>query len=552
MAHIDILKPAKENKTKIADFKVMDYPSLRRPLTVPVEELNEGIFEEGLRYDVSNILSWQVIHMRGLLDEQFRTPLFDAMVNLAESRKVSFHTPGHKSGKGISTRFREFVGPRIFSIDLTTLDEVDSLQNPTGVIKEAQELAAKAAGADRSYFLVNGTTVGNHAMVASTTGPGDKVLIARNCHRSVLTGLIMSGAQPIFFQPAFNRDLKLTLNVTFETAKQAIDANPDARALLITSPNYYGLCADIEKIIPYAHEKGLFVCVDEAHGPHLKFNPKLPKCALDAGADLCVQSTHKIVGGLTQASMLHAKTGRINIDDVTNTLKLLQTTSPSYILMASLDLARMQMATEGKTLLNHTIKLAEEARSKIQEINGISCFGRERAKAVGMADLDVTKLMITVSDLGLSGYQVSHLLNTRFGIQVEMADPFHVLVIVSIGDRQDDLERLVEALRQISAETGPQRARLPLDKVHPPMFQNRFAMTPRNAFYSDSELVNVHDSVGRVSTEIVTVYPPGIPLLVPGEEISQDAIDYFQNMAGLGAIIDGLTENNTRVRVSKA
>ncbi len=485
-------------------------------------------------------------------DEQFRTPLFDAMVNLAESRKVSFHTPGHKSGKGISTRFRKFVGPRIFSIDLTTLDEVDSLQNPTGVIKEAQELAARSAGADRSYFLVNGTTVGNHAMVASTTGPGDKVIIARNCHRSVLTGLIMSGAQPIFFQPAFDRDLKLTLNVTFAAAKQAIDANPGARALLITSPNYYGLCADIEKIIPYAHEKGLIVFVDEAHGPHLKFNPKLPICALEAGADLCVQSTHKIVGGMTQASMLHAKAERINIDDVTNTLKLLQTTSPSYILMASLDLARMQMATEGKKLLNRTIKLAEEARAEINKIPGITCFGREQARGAGMADMDVTKLTITVSDMGLSGYHVSHVLNTRFGIQVEMADPFHVLVIVSIGDRQDDLNLLVESLRVIAMETGLQGALLPLDKVHPPMLQNRFAMTPRKAFYSDSELVNVNDAAGRVSTEIVTVYPPGIPLLVPGEEISRDAIDYLQNMAGLGAIIDGMNENNTLVRVAKA
>jgi len=485
-------------------------------------------------------------------DEQFRTPLFDAMVNLAESRKVSFHTPGHKSGKGIATRFRKFVGPRVFTIDLTTLDEVDSLQNPTGVIKEAQELAARSAGADRSYFLVNGTTVGNHAMVASTTGPGDKVIIARNCHRSVLTGLIMSGAQPIFFQPAFDRNLKLTLNVTFEAAKQAIDANPGARALLITSPNYYGLCADIGKIIPYAHEKGLIVFVDEAHGPHLKFNPKLPICALEAGADLCVQSTHKIVGGMTQASMLHAKAERINIDDVTNTLKLLQTTSPSYILMASLDLARMQMATEGKKLLNRTIKLAEDARAEINKIPGITCFTKEQAKAAGMADMDVTKLTITVSDMGLSGYHVSHVLNTRFGIQVEMADPFHVLVIVSIGDRQDDLNLLVESLRVIAMETGLQGALLPLDKVHPPMLQNRFAMTPRKAFYSDSELVNVNDAAGRVSTEIVTVYPPGIPLLVPGEEISREAIDYLQNMAGLGAIIDGMNENNTLVRVAKA
>jgi arginine decarboxylase len=484
-------------------------------------------------------------------DEQFRTPLFDAMVNLAESRKVSFHTPGHKSGKGISTRFRKFVGPRIFSIDLTTLDEVDSLQNPTGVIKEAQELAARSAGADRSYFLVNGTTVGNHAMIASTTGPGDTVLIARNCHRSVLTGLIVSGAQPVFFQPAFDRDLKLTLNVTFDDAKQAIDAHPEARTLLITSPNYYGLCADIERIIPYAREKGMIVLVDEAHGPHLKFNDKLPKCALEAGADLCVQSTHKIVGGMTQASMLHARDGRINIDDVTNTLKLLQTTSPSYILMASLDLARMQMATEGKKLLNRTLKLAEEARAKISAINGISCFGRERSKASGMADMDATKLTITVSDLGLSGYHVSQMLNLRFGIQVEMADPFHVLVIVSIGDRQDDLNRLVAALRQISEETGLQGTLLPLDKVHPPSFANKSAMTPREAFYSDTELIGIDRVVGRVSAEIVTVYPPGIPLLVPGEEISKDAIDYLQNMAGLGAIIDGLNENNSLVRVVK-
>jgi arginine/lysine/ornithine decarboxylase len=485
-------------------------------------------------------------------DEQLRTPLFDAMVNLAESRKVSFHTPGHKSGKGISTRFRKFVGPKIFTIDLTTLDEVDSLQNPTGVIKEAQELAAKAAGADRSYFLVNGTTVGNHAMVASTTGPGDTVLIARNCHRSVLTGLIVSGARPVFFQPDFDRELKLTLNVTFDTVKEAIDAHPGARALLITSPNYYGLCADVERIIPYARERGMIVLVDEAHGPHLKFHPKLPKCALEAGADLCVQSTHKIVGGMTQASMLHARADRVNLDDVTNTLKLLQTTSPSYILMASLDLARMQMATEGKKLLHRAIKLAEDARMQINGIPGIACFSKDRAKQAGMADMDVTKLTITVSDLGLSGYHVSQLLNTRFGIQVEMADPFHILVIVSIGDRQDDLARLVEALRQIAAETGLQGALLPLDKVHPPSLTNRFIMTPRDAFYSDTELLSVDQSAGRVSAEIVTVYPPGIPLLVPGEEISRDAIDYITNMAGLGAIIDGLNENNSLVRVVKA
>lgn len=484
-------------------------------------------------------------------DEQLRTPLFDAMVGLAESRKVSFHTPGHKSGKGISTRFRKFVGPKIFTIDLTTLDEVDSLQNPKGVIKEAQELAAKAAGADHSFFLVNGTTVGNHAMVAASTAPGDTILISRNCHRSILTGLIISGARPVFFSPRFDNNLKLTLNVTFDSAREAIDTNPDAKAILITSPNYYGLCADIEKIIPYAREKGKIVLVDEAHGPHFKFHPKLPKCALDAGADLCVQSTHKIVGGMTQASMLHAKAGRVDIAGVTNILKLLQTTSPSYILMASLDLARMQMATEGKKLLNRAIRLAEDARQELNKLPGLACLTKEDALRVGMADMDVTKLTIRVSDLGLSGYHVSQILNTRFGIQVEMADPFHILVIVSIGDRREDLERLVEALRVIASEAGLQGALLPLDRIQPPVLQNRLMMTPRDAFYSETELIPIDDSAGRISAEIVTVYPPGIPLLVPGEEISADAIDYIRKMSGLGAIIDGLNENDSLVRVVK-
>ncbi|HEY5648350.1 MAG TPA: aminotransferase class I/II-fold pyridoxal phosphate-dependent enzyme, partial [Nitrospiria bacterium] len=380
-------------------------------------------------------------------DEQLKTPLFDAMVSLAESRKVSFHTPGHKSGKGISTRFRKFVGPKIFSIDLTTLDEVDSLHKPRGVIKEAQELAAKAYGADRSYFLVNGTTGGNHAMVLAACNPGDRILVARNAHKSALAGAILSGAQPVFFQPRFDPDLKITRNVTFEETRQAIDRNPDAKILFLTSPNYYGLCADLEQIIPYAHERNITVLVDEAHGPHLKFHDGLPPSAVELGADLVVQSTHKIIGGMTQASMLHAHAERVDLPMLNNVLRFIQTTSPSYILMASLDLARMQMATEGKKLLGKAIKLAGESRVKINKIEGLTCFGE---KEVGI--YDQTKLTIGVSQLGLSGYEISRILNNRFGIQVEMADPFHILVIVSIGDRKDDLARLVEALRQIASE----------------------------------------------------------------------------------------------------
>ena len=488
------------------------------------------------------------------LDEQLRTPLFDAMVALAESRKVSFHTPGHKSGKGISTRFRKFVGPKIFSIDLTTLDEVDSLHKPRGVIKEAQELAAKAYGADRSYFLVNGTTGGNQAMILTACNPGDRVLIARNAHKSVLAGLILSGAQPIFYSPPVDERLHIMLNVTFDETRAAIDAHPECKVLFLTSPNYYGICADLERIVPYAHEKGLTVLVDEAHGPHLKFHPDLPASALEAGADLCVQSTHKIIGGMTQASMLHAKAARVNLPVLTNVLRFVQTTSPSYILMASLDLARMQMATEGEKLLDKAIRLAQDARARINKIPGLFCLGKDTVAGTlfsQMGDLDVTKLTITVKDLGLSGYQVSQILNTKYHIQVEMADPFHILVIVSIGDRQDDLRRLVEALRDIAKDYASQAVPSALASEALPVFAHEAVITPREAFFADQEYLPLDQSVGSVSSEIVTVYPPGIPVLVPGEIVTAEAVTYLKRMLTLGATVDGLDETNSWIGIVK-
>ncbi len=474
------------------------------------------------------------------------------MVALAESRKVSFHTPGHKSGKGISTRFRKFVGPKIFSIDLTTLDEVDSLQKPRGVIKEAQELAARAYGADRSYFLLNGTTGGNHAMLLATCNPGDKVLVARNAHKSVLAGLILCGAKPVFFRPEVDESLKVTLNVTFEVAKETIDQNPDARAIFLTSPNYYGICTDSKRIASYAHDRGMVVLVDEAHGPHLSFHPDLPPSALQSGADLCVQSTHKIIGGMTQASMLHAKGGRVDMTILTNVLKFVQTTSPSYILMASLDLARMQMATEGEKLLEKTIRLSEEARNKIRKIPGIQCFSREDLASSLFSktmDVDVTKLTITVKDLGLSGFKASQILNNEYGIQVEMADPYHLLVIVSIGDRRDDLVRLVEALRKLSQTRQSGSSSVPAVDIGLPLFDHRAVMTPRDAFFIDPEYIPLASSPGRVSSEIVTVYPPGIPLLVPGEVIVPEVVSYIEKMKVLGATVDGLDETNTLIAV---
>ena len=476
-------------------------------------------------------------------ERQFRTPLFDALVALAEAKKVSFHTPGHKSGKGISTRFRKFVGSKIFTIDLTTLDEVDCLQKPVGVIKEAQELAAEAHGADRSFFLVNGTTVGNHAMVLSTILPGDEVLVARNAHKSILAGIILSGATPRFFLPDFDPDLGIAVNVSAAAAEAAMQAHPRARVVALTSPNYYGIAADIPTIIATGQRQGRMLIVDEAHGPHLHFHPALPPSAVDAGADLTVQSTHKIVGGMTQASMLHLKGSKVDAGRVAGVLQMLQSTSPSYILMASLDLARMQMATEGRKLLGKAIELAEEARSRINKIPGLRCLTDRQVKEWGDSSLDVTKLTISVKELGLTGYAASALLNTECDIQVEMADLWNVLVIVSIGDRRDDLDRLVRGLELLAQRHQVRRADA-LREIPPipPLHESHLACSPRDAYFGRFVFVDLPEAVGRVCCDIVTIYPPGIPILVPGEEITRAAVDYLLFLGRRGARIDGVLD----------
>ncbi|MGE5849494.1 MAG: aminotransferase class I/II-fold pyridoxal phosphate-dependent enzyme [Candidatus Methylomirabilota bacterium] len=474
-------------------------------------------------------------------ERQLRTPLFDALVALAEARKVSFHTPGHKSGKGISTRFRKFVGSKIFTIDLTTLDEVDCLQKPVGVIREAQELAAEAHGADRSFFLVNGTTVGNHAMILSTVRPGEEVLVARNAHKSILAGIILSGATPRFCLPNFDPNWGIAINVSASTADAAMREYPRARVVALTSPNYYGIAADMPTIVAAGRRHGKILIVDEAHGPHLHFHPALPPSAVDAGADLTVQSTHKIVGGMTQASMLHVKGSGVDAGRVAGILQMLQSTSPSYILMASLDLARMQMATEGRKLLGKAIDLAEEARVRINRIPGLRCLDTQQVKEWGDLTLDATKLTISVKELGLTGYAASQLLNTEFDIQVEMADLFNLLVIVSIGDRRDDLDRLVQALEALGDRArGP--VFIPEILPIPPVQESRLVCSPREAYFGDYVYVPLARASGRVTCDIVTIYPPGIPILVPGEEISPAAVEYLQFLGRHGARIDGVIE----------
>jgi lysine decarboxylase len=474
---------------------------------------------------------------------QYATPLFEAVINYAREHKISFHTPGHKHGVSIPQEFRNFVGERIFDCDLTLLEEVDSLHDPRGVIKEAQKLAAAAYGSDYAFFLVNGSSGGNHAMILSVCDPGDKIIVPRNAHRSVLAGIILSGAIPVYVMPERNDEWNLMLNITPESVARALEENPGARAVLVTSPTYQGITANLREIARITHKAGAILLVDEAHGPHLKFHAELPPSAMTCGADMCVQSTHKIISSMTQASLLLVKHS-VDILKLKRVLTLLMTTSPSYILMASLDLARMQMATRGRELLSVTMLLAEDARRRINQIPGLYCFGRECIGQPGAFGQDPTKLSVDVTGLGLTGYQVAQTLNHNHKIQVEFADIDTFLLIVSIGNTSKDINRLIAGLHAVAAEApGNTRNRI---RLRLPGGMPEVVMTPREAMFAPTVKIPLRDAVGEVSAEVFSPYPPGIPLLNPGERVSAGLIDYLKELQARGGRVQGQADAKLR------
>lgn len=472
---------------------------------------------------------------------QERAPFFEALRDYLKKDMVAFHTPGHKYGRGIDPEFLDLVGPNMFRIDLCELPEVDNLHDPEHVIKEAQELAADAYGADYSFFLVNGSTCGNNTMVLSVCDPGEKIIIPRNVHKSVIGGILLSGAIPIYMAANWDNELSLDHGVTPEAVEATLKQHPDAKAVLVVNPTYYGVTGNIRRIAEICHSHNKPLLVDEAHGPHLRFHPDLPEDALSAGADLVVQSTHKIISGMTQSSMFHIREGYINVQRVRKVLQILQSTSPSYVLMASLDVARRQMALHGRELLSHAIDLANWARTELNTIPGVQCFGLEKLGRPGVFNLDVTKLTINTRGLGISGFDCLDLLNEKFNIQSEMATLTNVLEIVTLGNNRRDMERLIWAMRAISDELQAHdlEARTTLDQQVALPDLPEAVLTPREAFYATTKRVPFEASAGHTCTEIVAPYPPGIPILVPGERITQELVDYIKVIHEHGGFING-------------
>lgn len=463
---------------------------------------------------------------------QTRTPLLDAVLNYAASEITRFHMPGHKGGRAADDRLMHALGPTTWAMDATGVLGLDDLHQPGGVIQEAQELAAAAFGADHTFFLVNGTSAGVQAMILTACGPGDKIIVGRNLHKSAQAGLVLSGAQPVYIQPEVASDLGIGLGLAPQTVAEAIRRHPDARAILLVSPTYYGIASDLAAIARLAHQSGMLLLVDEAHGAHFRFHPAFPRpAALKAGADMVAHGTHKVLGALTQASMLHVKGGGVDLARVRRVLQSLQSTSASYLLLASLDAARRDAALQGERLLSGPLEWARILRREVRRLAPLRTFGREVVGRPGCVGLDELKVAVDVTGLGLTGQQAEALLRRRWGIQAEMSDLAGVLFMLGPGSRQGDVQTLLGALAELvrenaAAGTGAEAPALPPLPPLPPA-----EMTPREAFFRSSESVPLEEAEGRIAAELVTCYPPGIPLVGPGERVTAEVLAQLRLVA---------------------
>lgn len=433
--------------------------------------------------------------------------------------------------------FRAFIGDNALSIDLINIAPLDDLHQPTGIIEEAQKLAADAFGADHTFFSVQGTSGAIMTMILTVCSEGDKIIVPRNVHKSVMAAIIFAGAKPVFLKPVRDEKLGIDHGVTTSSVRRALERHPDAKAVLVINPTYYGICANLREIVHIVHEYNIPVLVDEAHGVLIHFNKRLPMSAMEAGADMAATSVHKLGGSMTQSSVLNIREGRVSVRRAKTIISMLTTTSTSYILLASLDAARRNLALHGEKIAEQAIELANYARHEINLIPGLYCFGEEILGTEATYDYDPTKINVHVRHLGLTGYDVENWLRERFNIEVELSDMYNILCLVTPGDTRDNIETLLTALAELSSENYS------INPVNELIIKNpkipQLTLSPRDAFYGDTEVVPFKESADRIIAEFIYVYPPGIPILLPGEVISQDLIDYITEHVEVGLPVKG-------------
>lgn len=475
---------------------------------------------------------------------QEKAPILEALNRYKAMRVVPFDVPGHKRGKG-NRELTEFLGAQCLTVDVNSMKPLDNLCHPVSVIKEAEELAADAFGAEHAFFMVNGTTSAVQSMVMSVCKRGEKIIMPRNVHRSAINALILSGAVPVYVNPGMDRELGISLGMSLADVELAIKENPDAKAVLVNNPTYYGVCSNLKAITDLAHRHQMRVLVDEAHGTHFYFNEDLPMTAMEAGADMAAVSMHKSGGSLTQSSLLLINNG-VSEGYVRQIINLTQTTSGSYLLISSLDISRRNLALHGKQIFHKVSAMAEYARTEINKIGGYYAFSKERVNGSTIFDFDVTKLSVHTLDIGLAGIEVYDLLRDEYDIQIEFGDIGNILAYISIGDRILDLERLVSSLSEIKRRYAKDKAGMLTQEYIRPQVK----LAPQDAFYAESESLPFEESSGRICSEFVMCYPPGIPILAPGEKVTDEILEYIRYAKKKGCFLTGTQDSQVnRIQV---
>lgn len=464
---------------------------------------------------------------------QERAPIYEALEKFKAMRVVPFDVPGHKRGRG-NPELTAFLGEKCLTVDVNSMKPLDNLCHPVSVIREAEQLAASAFGAQNAFFMVNGTTSAVQSMIMSVCKKGDKLIMPRNVHRSAINALIISGAVPVYVNPGINKQLGIPLGMSVGDVEKAIRENPDAKAVLVNNPTYYGICSDLRKITEIAHRHNMAVLADEAHGTHFYFDEQLPVSAMAAGADMAAVSMHKTGGSLTQSSFLLSN-GRIREGYIRQVINLTQTTSGSYLLLSSLDISRRNLALNGSEIFSKVRSLAEYARQEINKIGGYYAFSKELINGDTVYDFDITKLSVYTRDIGRAGIEVYDILRDEYDIQIEFGDIGNILAIISVGDKELAIERLVSALYEIKRLYSKSQAGMfDHEYINPEVI-----MTPQQAFYAEKKSVPINESAGSICSEFVMCYPPGIPILAPGERITREILDYIKYAKDKGCFLTG-------------
>ncbi len=465
--------------------------------------------------------------------DQNRAPLFEAVKSHKVERVVAFDVPGHKGGRG-NPELAEFLGENCLRVDYNSRKPLDNLIHPSSVIKEAQKLCAEAFSASEAFFMVNGTSSAVQTMIMSTCKAGDKIIIPRNVHRSAINALVVIGAKPIYINPGISTKLGIPLGMAVADVKKALDEHPDAKAVFVNNPTYYGICSNLKEIVRLAKDKGVKVLVDEAHGTHFYFGDDMPVSAMAVGADMAAVSMHKTGGSLTQSSLLLCGPD-VDADYVRQVLNLTQTTSGSYLLMMSLDVARRNLALRGREMIAKTVEYADYARKEIDQIGGYYTFSSDLVNGDTVYAYDNTKLTVHTRNIGLAGIEVLNILRDEYGIQLEFGDMGNILAIISAGDRYQDIERLISALSEIKRVYAKESEEVfDYDYMVPDV-----RITPQEAFYAKKVTLPIEESVGRICSEFIMTYPPGIPILAPGELITREILEYIAYAKEKGALLTG-------------